>query len=201
MSNGNSARMPRPRIRPKFTSANTAKASSIGVSSYNDEDNNPYFPSREYLCLVVQCNDGDWRYVRINSSDADVMNQPYLYDKADADKLMLFFKRAVVDQVIPWDDPVRVETLRIVSYRMEIEDVTGSLFYDEDDLVETMRMAALAKLSDDEAMMLGLGDQKAKQRLFENADYTPEDQALMKELERARIKLDSNRVIEKAFSF
>jgi hypothetical protein len=67
------------------------------------------------------------------------------------------------------------KTLRIVSYRMEVQDVTGSLLAADDEL---RRIVAVSRLTVHEARLLGVDGLKAKQKLLYNPSPRSDDKKL-----------------------
>jgi hypothetical protein len=143
----------------------------------------------EYLMLVVQRYSGEWAYVRVNQHCLDVISLPIVFSELDAGDLLELWKRVVVDNAIPWEDSVRPETLRIVKYRCELQDVTLSLFGDDQSVADFMRINAMAKLSDAEARLLGLTTLKAKQKMIHAPEFHRDDQNNLKSLTQSSASL------------
>jgi len=144
---------------------------------------------REYLTMVVQRHGGEWGYVRVNQHCLDVVQTPCVFDANASDELLEIWKRVVLDNAIPWEDSVRPETLRIVSYKMQVEDKTLSLFNDDAEVNEFLRMSAMAKLSDAEARLLGLSHAKAKQIIMHNPNFHRDDSVTLGSLQKVSASL------------
>jgi hypothetical protein len=150
-------------------------------------------PDKDYLTFVVQRHDGQWTYVRVNQHCLDCYNSPCVFGVEEAENLLDIWKRVVIDNAIPWEDSVRPETLRIVSYKMQVEDLTLSLFHDDQAVNEFLRMSAMSKLSEAEARLLGLTHAKAKQMFVHNPEFHRDDQKTLTDLTKvsATLPLDT----------
>lgn len=171
------------------TSGNSAKCVS---SSSGNQNNNRADIGREYLTFVVQNNYGNWKYVRVTTGYLDCVNNPHVYQHSDAPEMLELWKRVVVDRAIPWDDSIRPETLRVARFTLQIEEATATLFENDAAVADFQRTMALAKLSDDEAKLLGLSQQKAKQKLFHDPAFGRSDQKLMESLSKSVAEVDLN---------
>ena len=96
------------------------------------------------------------------------------------DKLMELWKRVVTHNAVSWHDNVLPDTLRIVSYNLDIQEVTKKVFGDGYD--HERKSAALMLLSDDDARILGLEKEKAQQLIFHQPDFDSDDGTLMNQL-------------------
>ena len=141
-------------------------------------------PGVEYLTFVVQRYDNQWMYVRVNSDHLDVCGFPLVFSLNQASEMLEIWKRVVIDNAIPWEDNVKPDTLRITSYKMELEDKTLSLFDNDEEVANFMRINAVAKLSDREAKILGLDALKAKQKMVYDPEFHNGDKATMNKLSK-----------------
>lgn len=73
-------------------------------------------------------------------------------------KLHEFWKRVVLDDAFEWEGyGVWSKTLKLVEVFHETRDVTLDLFLDEESYTQSRKLAALSKLSDEEARLLDIG--------------------------------------------
>lgn len=175
-----------------FTGRSNLNSCSVSDSS-DSYDARPAYAGNKYLTFVVRTVYGSWRYVRVQEHALDVVSTPQLYDPGMGSDMLEVWKRVVIDDAMPWEDSVDRNTLRIVEYTVNTDDVTESLFTDKDELAEYRRRAALSRLTDSEARLLGLGHQKAKQIIMACPDFDHADGSLLKRLaqNRAEHSLDS----------
>lgn len=136
----------------------------------------------DYLTFVVQRYDDEWMYVRVNQNNFDVCSYPTVFTLDRASEMLEIWKRVVIDNAIPWDDSVKTDTLRITSYKMELEDKTLSLFDNDEEIANFMRINAVSKLTDKEAKLLGLDVLKAKQKMVYDPEFHNGDKAIMNNL-------------------
>ena len=180
--------------RVPMTNMNTGVTVS-GSGNYGPNQENGV-SGEEYLTLVAQRSDGNWTYVRVNEHCLDgAGGTPVIFNKTEAPELLDLWKRAVIDAAIPWEDSIKPDTLRIVSYRVETQDRTISLFENDADVTEWIRRSALSKLNTTEAKLLGLDNMKAKQMLFRNPDFDRDDRNLLESLHKASSGLSLNRLL------
>ena len=149
----------------------------------------------DYLTLVVQATDGNWRYVRVNSHCLDCVGIPIVFDKSDGPSLLEVWKKVVIDNAIPWEDSVRTDTLRIVTYKHSMEDVTSTFFNDGEEAKECVRRAALAKLSVYEAKILGLGKTKFTQTFFRDSAFDQDTKKSMQNLAKNSASISLNTLL------
>lgn len=143
----------------------------------------------EYYTFVVDLESGngylETRPVWVNVC-GDTLNCcgsiPMLWRTKDLPKMHDVWRRAVIDGAIPWNDRgVRKETLRIVSYKLAVVDVT-EVMIDDDERQHLREMSAVAKLSNEDAKLLGLDLLKAKQVLLSDSEFRHQDARLMRDL-------------------
>lgn len=172
----------------KSQSLNAASSCSSNSGGYGAE--HMADTGKDYLALVVQRFDDEWVYVRVNQHCLDCVHYlPVLFDPSQKDDLLELWKRVVIDDAIPWEDNVRHETLRIVRFKMEIEDRTLSFFNNRSEVDHMIRMSALSKLTDTEARALGLVNEKAVQSLAFNPEFHREDGKLLNSLAESSSQL------------
>lgn len=134
-----------------------------------------------YYTMVVQSSyDDKWRWVGISGHSLACVSQPHLFSAMSIDKLMELWKRVVTHNAVSWHDNVLPDTLRIVSYNLDIQEVTKKVFGDGYD--HERKSAALMLLSDDDARILGLEKEKAQQLIFHQPDFDSDDGTLMNQL-------------------
>jgi len=138
----------------------------------------------DYLTFVVQRYDDQWMYARVNQNSFDVCSYPTVFTLDRASEMLEIWKRVVIDDAIPWDDSVKTDTLRITSYKMELEDKTLSLFENDEEIANFMRINAVSKLTDKEAKLLGLDVLKAKQKMVYDPEFHNGDKAIMNNLHK-----------------
>jgi hypothetical protein len=175
----------------RSTSPNNNICSPVGSGGGSYGGQREARGGNEYLMFVVQRFDGQWGYVRVNNHCLDVTNEPCVFEEHHAQDMLELWKRVVIDNAIPWEDGIRPDTLRIVRYKPSMEDATLSLFSDDHEVQEFMRMSALAKLSDAEARLLGLTHVKVKQKIMHNPNFDKDDKRMLADLmkESARLPL------------
>jgi hypothetical protein len=109
-----------------------------------------------------------WRFLSINHHGNHVGTQ-YWPDRGFGkinDEMYNFWDHVTIDNGFQFDTQVDRSSLRLVRLRVEMSDATDLLFPDEDHRANVMRKTALAKLTDEEANMLGLGVEYAKMKIF-----------------------------------
>lgn len=135
-----------------------------------------------YYAMIVKSHYNDWRYVTVNDHGLSASLAPCLYCASSLDKLKELWERVVLHNAIPWNDSVQPQTMRIIAYSLDIEEVTSNVFGEEFD--HKRQIAALMMIDDRDARLLGLEHAKAKQVLFHNPDYEREDEHLLRQLSK-----------------
>lgn len=135
-----------------------------------------------YYALIVKNHFGDWRYVVPYEHGLTVSSTPAMFAGSTITKLTALWERVVLHNAIPWNDSVMPQTLRIIAYSLDIQEVTETVF--GDDYEHKRKTAALLMLEDQDARRLGLADEKAKQVLFHNPEYEDEDEHLLRQLNK-----------------
>ena len=134
-----------------------------------------------YYAMIVKSHYGDdWRYVSASDHGLGATHTPVLYCASSLDKLKELWERVVLHNAIPWNDSVQPQSLRIIAYSIDIEEVTSNVFGEEFD--HKRQTAALMMIDDRDARLLGLEHAKAKQVLFHNPEYEIEDERLLRQL-------------------
>lgn len=136
-----------------------------------------------YYAMIVKSHySDDWRYVSASPSGLGVTHTPVLYCASSLDKLKDLWERVVLHNAIPWNDSVQPQTLRIIAYSIDIEEVTSNVF--GEDFKDKRQTAALMMIADQDARLLGLEHAKAKQVLFHNPEYEDSDEHLLRQLDK-----------------
>ena len=137
-----------------------------------------------YYALVIQRSDREWNFVSVNDGYLDISYKPSVFDKSEAEKLLELWERVVINNAIPWNDNVIPETMRIISYKLLIDDQTLHLFQEvkNENPQQVLAKSALAKLTDAEARALNLEHQITKTRLFFNPNFDNYDRQLLRDL-------------------
>ena len=135
-----------------------------------------------YYTLIVETSYGDWRFAGVSDHGMSIKSQPVLFSSSSIDKLLAIWERVVIHNAIPWHDGVCPNTLRIVSYNLDIQDVTKFVLGDNYDHLR--KQAALMMIEDQDARLLGLSEDKAKQVLFHNPEFEDDDEHLLKHLSK-----------------
>lgn len=138
--------------------------------------------SHAYYAMIVKSHYGDWRYVAPHEHGLGVTGSPTMFAGSSISKLLALWERVVLHNAIPWNDSVIPQTLKIIAYSIDIEEVTETVL--GGDYEHKRKTAALMMMDDQDARRLGLADQKAKQVLFHNPDYEDEDEHLLKQLNK-----------------
>ncbi len=138
--------------------------------------------SHAYYSMIVKSHYGDWRYVSPHEHGLGVSSTPILFSGSSIDKLTALWERVVLHNAIPWNDSVLPQTLRIIAYSIDIQEVTDTVFGDDYD--HKRSTAALMMIEDRDARRLGLAEAKAKQVLFHNPEFEDEDEHLLKQLNK-----------------
>lgn len=162
----------------------------VACSSSSRRSQRKAQPNGSYLALVAMNGDGEWQFMYPCGDSLDNTPTPFVYEDHMAEDLLEIWKRAVLDGAIPMSSYWRRETLRIVRFRMHAVDATGELFEDRGQQLEYQRLMAVAKLTDDEARLLGLDVLKAKQKLLHCPDNHPDDQKTLSRLSQENLVFD-----------
>lgn len=133
-----------------------------------------------YYTMIVETSYGEWRYASISDHGMGATNLPILFSASSLDKLLAIWERVVIHNAIPWHDSVLPQTLRVVSYSLDIQDVTKNVLGENYDHLR--KTAALMMIEDKDARLLGLTEAKAKQVLFHNPEFEDEDEHLLRHL-------------------
>jgi len=153
----------------------------VPTSSYNKKAKSG---DGNYYALVIQRSDREWNFVTVNDGYLDISYKPSVFDKCEAEKLLELWERVVINNAIPWNDNVIPETMRIISYKLVVDDQTLNLFQEvkNENPQQVLAKSALAKLTDAEARALNLEHQVAKTRLFFNPNFDNYDRQLLRDL-------------------
>ena len=133
-----------------------------------------------YYSLIVKSHYGDWRYVVPYDHGLSLSHTPIMFAASSIDKLTALWERVVMHNGIPWSDSVMPQTLKIIAYSIDVEEVTEAVF--GEDYEHKRKTAALMMMDDRDARRLGLAEEKAKQVLFHNPEYEDEDEHLLRQL-------------------
>ncbi len=138
-----------------------------------------FSPSDPLVSLVVQNYHSQWRYVRVDRDQLYTTGEVVVYHESYASELLEIAKRVVLDDAIPVDERIIPATARVLRVKHAVEDITSSLFDGSAEVREFAMMAAVTKLTDAEARLLGLERIKSKQRLMHNPELHNDDKRLM----------------------
>src|SRR6478752_2769177 len=179
------------KLKVSMNGLNAVSSNSRSYSTRSGTANTDYF------IIVVQQTDGLWQYINVTGGGVDTTYQPVVYDLTQKDTLLELWKRVVLDGAIPWGSTnVRPESMRIVRIRTNVTDAMGELFEDRNQMREFERIKAVAKLSDDEARLLGLTSLKAKQIMLSNPDAHSDDVKLLAEVDAAAMSFTLTNLLE-----
>jgi hypothetical protein len=146
---------------------------------------------RDFYILSINRSDGEIAYAEIRPRGLVIFSDPtQLFPVTDAsrEKLKLLMRIVTVERACGADEPVDIASLRVIRVRANIEDVTAEIQgLDEEDAKEHQKLAALAKLTDTEARLLGLADEKALFKLTQRPEAHVSDD--LKEIEGEAIQL------------
>ncbi|WP_156629649.1 hypothetical protein [Methylobacterium sp. Leaf85] len=122
-----------------------------------------------------------WRYVTPEyGRGLGTSPMPRGVFQAITPELHRIWKAAVIDDAFVWDDPfVQKETLRLVEVHLSSLDVTDRLFSDPEAFDDSVKMAALAKLSPAEAQILGLETEYTMLRIIQSKPTEDEMEKLV----------------------
>ncbi|MBO1021487.1 hypothetical protein IPV08_16120 [Methylobacterium sp. SD274] len=111
-----------------------------------------------------------WRYVTPDyGRSLGTSSVPRAVFPSITPTLHSIWKAAVIDGAFQWDDPfVQRDTLRLVEVHLSSRDVTERLFPDDEAFADSVKMAALAKLSPAEARVLGLETEYTMLRIVQS---------------------------------
>jgi hypothetical protein len=138
----------------------------------------------EYIALVVMKSNGHWGYVRVRHDNIDVTDTPFsLFRESETHLVTQLWQRVVQHGSIPWTDEVFIDTMRIVRFKMTVDDCTHELLGERVD--EYVRTSALTKLTLEEADALGLGHEKRKQSIMYDPQFNGRDKKLLADLQKA----------------
>ncbi len=138
--------------------------------------------SHAYYAMIVKSQYGDWRYVVPHEHGLGLTNTPSMFAGSSISKLVALWERVVLHNAIPWNDSVLPQTMKIIAYSIDIQEVTETIL--GEDYEHKRTTAALMMMDDQDARRLGLADQKAKQVLFHNPDFEDEDEHLLRQLNK-----------------
>ncbi|RYD62553.1 MAG: hypothetical protein EOP83_14310 [Verrucomicrobiaceae bacterium] len=115
--------------------------------------------SAGYAFVVKQGPDeetAEWRYVTFNyGTTLDVSLFPNMVFPQVTPRHHELWKRVVIDNAFDWDTGhVWPRTLRMVEVFLDVKDITPQLFIDDETYAHSRKLAALSKLTDEEARLL-----------------------------------------------
>lgn len=148
----------------------------------------------DYLAFTVKNLSGYWRYVHVTSYGLNTSSQPILFPTSYEAEMVEIWKRAIIDNALPWDEGVDLSTFRIVRWSTTIADETSRVLGDDFDDV-TMR-ALMSRLTDAEAKMLGKEHDKARQSIQSNPEMDATDRSNMKDLSEEYVEFNLDTLME-----
>ena len=149
----------------------------------------------DYYALVVQRNDYTWSFVRVYDCYLDITHSyPHVFHISSLEYLMELWERVVIHNAIPWNDAVYPDTMRIISYKLIVEDRTIDLCKKvrNENYDEVLVKTALSKLTDAEIKALKLNNNVVINKLFHNPNFDSHDSRLLKELSDENYLVDLN---------
>jgi len=121
-----------------------------------------------FYTLMVKRSRGDWGFAStIYGEHLVVSHHPQQMFTSPSDALRELWKASVLNQAIRYDESVDPTSLKVVKVNMDITDTTDELFRNKQEREDYAKIAAVAKLSVEEARMLKVMNAKALQRLHQ----------------------------------
>jgi hypothetical protein len=123
----------------------------------------------------------EWKFVWVNYDDRlKVAEAPYHISNEITEDMYDLWKRIAIDNVFEWESTrIDPSSLRLVKIETRMVDVTPQLFPHDGDMVAQQRFAALAKLTPEEAKLLGVDDKYALHKLMSRPAIDADDESLL----------------------
>lgn len=128
-----------------------------------------------------QLNTASWRYVTFEYGDTlSVSSTPYNVFPDVTNDCHRFWKRVVIDGAFQFDTAnVWKDTLRLVEVHNILIDATESLYPDAESFEEARKFGALAKLTPQEAELLGVGAEYTILKIIQSGPSYEGDEKLL----------------------
>lgn len=118
--------------------------------------------------FVVKNRYGEWRFVdhEYATTLTASMSFSHVYPVV-TDQMREFWRKVVIDDAFDWDSRSSVDpkSLRLVKVNIQTQDATAQLFDDDSLMRQGQRLAALSKLTVEEAEALGIANQHVMMRM------------------------------------
>ncbi|RYD66267.1 MAG: hypothetical protein EOP83_05485 [Verrucomicrobiaceae bacterium] len=138
-----------------------------------------------FIMLVGESYDtAEWRYVTLEyGRTLGYANQPFTVFPEVTNDMHRFWKRVVIDGAFqPNERGMWMNSMKLVEVHQTVKDVSERLFGDEEAFKDSMKLAALAKLSPAEAKLLGLDTEYTMLKIMQSGPRESEDENLASSL-------------------
>lgn len=134
-----------------------------------------------FVMLVGETYDtAQWQYVTFEyGRTLGVSQQPFAVFKDVTNDMHRFWKRVVIDGSFQTNERgMWVRSMKLIEVHQTAKDVTHRLFGEEEAFKDSIRLGALAKLSPQEAKLLGLDTEYTMLRIMQTGPRETEDDQL-----------------------
>lgn len=135
---------------------------------------------------------GEWQFVTLEYGNRlSTTTVPYaLFPEVNND-LAEFWRMVTLDRAYNFDEKyIHIETMKLVEVFVGVKDVSEKLFIDADAHRDNQKLAALAKLSPQEATLLGLETEYVMLMMMKNKPDENRAQALLRKLNETLVPLE-----------
>ncbi len=141
-----------------------------------------------------------WQYVHVSyGTTLDTNSAPYKVFPHISREMGEFWKRVVIDNAYDWENynHVHPKTLKLVEVYHHTQDVSDRLFYSDEEMENQQKLAALSKLTAEDAKRLGVDrdyfmlkmfQQGTQERMDENRASAMRDQQVELEVKPYPLK-------------
>ena len=149
--------------------------------------------STEYYTLVAPAWNGELGYVSLEGGYLCFSASPVVVETHHLESLKELWKR-IMDGAVHWhDNNPNFLQCKIIKFNLMLTDVTYSI---QDNPSQAIKLNAIAKLTNEEAEILGLKELKAQQIIFSNPNMGVADQQLVKKVEDNMIALTAGNLAD-----
>jgi hypothetical protein len=137
-----------------------------------------------------------WRYLTFEYSNVvGYTNAPYNVFSEVTPVMHRFWKRCVIDNVfLPNEREMWLDSVKLVEVHNTVKDVTDRLFADESFQEDSMRMAALSKLSPTDARLLGVEAEYTMMKIMQGVPRAVEDEQMIQDMRMSQEQLGIDRM-------
>jgi hypothetical protein len=134
-----------------------------------------------FIMLVGETMEtANWQFVTFEyGRTLGTSTQPFMVFKEITNEMHRFWKRVVIDGSFQANERgMWMRSMKLVEVHQSAKDVTERLFGEEEAFKDSMRLGAMAKLSPQEAKLLGLETEYTMLRLIQTGPRETEDDNL-----------------------